>query len=139
MSAEGHCSFMNVEIDQCVKEVDTILSKKGLKIEDLHKELINSAKRIAISTIGKRINDSCDTEYDPEQCPEIVLWALGLVCEIWTLEILRQKTQEGHCYTHKKKTGEPCPIGSRFHENLFNEAKKSFQDVLIREDLLRKA
>lgn len=104
-----------------------ILSEPNLEVDTLLKEkLPEIAKRIANETIGFKENAFCNTRYEPTRSPELLLWALGLVCETWTLEILRQKTQDGHCHTHKT----PCLEGSKFHRALFNEAKKNFQDVL---------
>jgi hypothetical protein len=60
---------------------------------------------------------------------EIKIWALGLISQEWILEILRLKTVDGHCYTHKSKTGKPCPNGSQFHKELYEICQKSFKEA----------
>jgi hypothetical protein len=70
-------------------------------------------------------NLDCGTIYTENSC-EHMIWALGLICEEWTLEILRLKTVNGHCYNHKL----PCPKGSKFHKELYGICQKSFKEEL---------
>lgn len=111
--------------NRCFTEVQAILSKSNLTMDVLFKELKETVQKIATDTIGIKENISCSTKYSPSNSPELLLWALGLVCEVWVLEILRQKAQEGHCHTHSK----PCLEGKKFHENLYIECKKSFKEL----------
>lgn len=119
--------------DCCFNEVQKIFSEQNLTVENLLKErLPEIAKRIVNNTIRDRENVSCVTKY-ASNSPELLLWALGLVCEAWVLEILRQKAKDCHCRNslHCK----PCSEGSKFHRDLFNEAKRSFQEILAKVDI----
>ena len=75
--------------------------------------------------IGTHKNLDCGTTYS-ENSLEIKIWALGLICQEWILEILRLKTLNGHCYNHKL----PCPKGSQFHRELYEMCQKSFKEAL---------
>lgn len=88
-------------------------------------KLVPGALEIGQNRIGKRSNPECNTEYT-EGHAEIFIWALGLMCQEWILENFRKKSEDGHCWTHKK----PCENGSEFHKNLFMECKGSFEDAL---------
>lgn len=117
---------MSYVSDRCLQKVDKII-KQNLLVDDLlKKELPEIAKAVAKEIIHERRNDECWIVYDPNCSPELLIWALGLACESWSLGILRLKAKEGHCYAHTK----PCQKGVEFHKGLFRECKKSFEEVL---------
>jgi hypothetical protein len=79
--------------------------------------------------LGTRSQVDCKVMYS-EKHTEMRIWALGLICQEYILEMFKKKAANGHCYTHKKVTGKPCSEGSKFHEDLLQSCKKSFEDVL---------
>jgi len=91
--------------------------------------LVPPAIDVARDRIGTKSNSECQTTYT-EHHYEPFIWALGLICLEWIMEDLRRKAEEGHCHTHKKELGRPCEKGSEFHKALYEECKKSFEDVL---------
>jgi hypothetical protein len=91
----------------------------------LLERLVPYVKEYSRKRIETHKNLDCGTIY-AENSLEHLIWALGLICEEWTLEILRLKTVNGHCYTHKL----PCPNGSQFHKELHEICQKSFKEAL---------
>lgn len=61
-----------------------------------------------------------------QNSPELVLWKLGVICEAWSLEILRRKAEDGHCYVHPK----PCTVSREFHSRLMEIAASEFEQVV---------
>jgi hypothetical protein len=122
---------MEFDYNQCFDNVQTILSENNLLVEELIKDkLLILAKEFANEKIGLRQNIPCEVHYYAVKSPEILIWALGLVCESWTLEILKQKTIDGHCHTHKGINQKSCDEGTKFHRDLYIEAKNSFEQVI---------
>lgn len=122
---------MEIDPNQCFNELQKIFSEKDLTVDELLREKLPLlAKKYATEKIGSRQNISCGVNYDPEKSPEILIWALGLVCECWTLELFKRKTFDGHCHTHKQKNRKSCEKGTEFHRELYDEAKNSFEQVI---------
>lgn len=117
------------EIKQKMLEFITI-SKVNFegKITDMVNIDLDKVKQFAMNEFKPRENVECKVVYSRDS-PELFLWALGLICEIWTLNLLKQKAKGGHCYTHKEQNGKPCPKGTKFHKELFLEAKESFEEI----------
>jgi len=102
---------------------------------DLLSRLLPHVFEYGKKRIGKHENPECATVYT-EYHVETFFWSLGLISFEWILEDLRRKTKEGHCHTHKEKTGRPCPKGSAFHGQLYELCKKSFTEVIEAHKLL---
>jgi hypothetical protein len=98
-------------------------------IYELALKLVPGAVEIGRSRIGNKSNPECATEYT-EAHVEIFIWALGLMCQEWVLENFSRKSEDGHCRTHKQTQQVPCKKGSEFHKNLYEECKRTFEDVL---------
>lgn len=96
---------------------------------ELALKLVPGAVEIGQIRIGKKSNPDCGTEY-AESHVEIFIWALGLMCQEWVLENFSRKSIDGHCWTHKQIQQVPCKKGSEFHKNLFEECKRTFEEVL---------
>ena len=60
---------------------------------------------------SQRESTDCQLEYKPHNL-EIKMWSLAIS---WLTEILKQKTENGHCrkmeHTHGKREPRKCPIG----------------------------
>jgi len=98
-------------------------------IHELALKLVPGAVEIGQHRIGKKSNPDCATEYT-EGHVEIFIWALGLMCQEWILENLSKKSSEGHCWTHKQNTKQPCEKGAKFHKSLYEECRRTFEEVL---------
>jgi hypothetical protein len=75
---------------------------------------MNGARATADLYIEAKSNRECETQYD-SRCMEYIVWGLALLSVAWVSEIFRLKTKDGHCYTHKTSSCQPCPQGRRFH------------------------
>jgi len=93
--------------------------------------LFLALRAVEVASIYLKTDDNqpCDTKYQADSWEQIVL-ALSLLTEAWITEILRRKTRDGHCWTHKGKTGPPCPIGSRFHKQLRDDCISDLERML---------
>lgn len=76
-----------------------------------------------------RSNPECETCYN-WQGYEYRFWKLGLMSMAWIITLLKLKTEQGHCHTHKKQTGNPCAIGSKFHKQFYDDCIESFETAL---------
>jgi hypothetical protein len=92
-------------------------------------KLVLGALEINKVRIGEKSNQECGTIYN-ERSVDTFIWALGIMCQEWILENLRKKSAEGHCWTHKQNTKQPCEKGAEFHKSLYEECRRTFEEVL---------
>jgi len=101
---------------------------RGLELIDsiiparLHPEIMN----YAFSKIGRFEKKECKLQYT-EYHNEVYFWGLGFLCLEWTLGILKQKSEEGHCNAHEV----PCTDASSFHSELYQICKKSIKELIL--------
>jgi hypothetical protein len=104
---------------------EALSSPNGLY--ELALKLVPSAVKIGRSRIEKKSNPECLTEYG-ENHVETFIWSLGLMCQEWILENFRRKSENGHCWNQNHE--KPCKEGSKFHKNLYEECKRSFEEII---------
>lgn len=92
--------------------------------KELLEKLIKSSYEVLTEIIGERNCPGCITYTN--KSPELISWAIGLICIRYNLYLLQKKKIDGHCKTHKL----PCQKGGIFHDELFNEVKKSFYELV---------
>lgn len=103
----------------------------GNKGGDFLEELRHRSKELAKNRIRTSFNRECETRYD--NCGyEYQIWAIGLLTMSWAIEILRRKTRDGHCHTHKEKDPDKksCPTGKQFHGQIHQDCIESFDRLL---------
>jgi len=115
---------MEIDANYWCNEVEKLMSPHKSP-DRIMMEIIPLAKELA-KKMEVKSEPPCKVYYDPTLSPEMFIWALGVVCECWTLEILRRKMQHGHCYAHAT----PCGKGSQFHQKFYDEVKGSFEQVI---------
>jgi len=109
----------------------------GLFWSLLGNKIIYLCKEYSATPEQKECSDLDPTSYGPISTETIMLM-LGLMASSWFKVNVKKKTEKGHCnnkahepVTETKPTN--CPIGSRFHSNLYNDY------IAILEDFLNKA
>ena len=90
--------------------------------------IIGQANALA-GSIEPIVNNECETGYQSNSY-ESVIAALAFLSVAWVTENFRRKTLDGHCWTHKQTTGQPCQIGSRFHAELRSRWLESLSRLL---------
>jgi hypothetical protein len=122
VSSEDVSAFAN-EVDQCLKAAQVT---GGLDLSIFVGELAGAARRlsegrmqtIAISSCGVTYHAG-DMEYDE--------WAMALLLMARSVESLRRKARDGHCYAHAK----PCNIAQPTEMRVWNNCLESFEKLLV--------
>lgn len=109
--------------------VQHLISKNmQLNWPTLTEDLLNSSR-----VIQERKSKDCCIEYKSGS-PEIRFWDLALICTSWILEILKQKTQKGHCnnidHKHGEKEPRDCKLGYDFHLQMYNDCLSLLRNVI---------
>lgn len=114
-------------IDKTIAKVRALNNQYPFK--DIVLELYDPIKEYTRKRIGEQKQLECNLVYNEDKL-EMLFWALGLMSLEWTLGILRKKTEEGHCNVHRKQAGDFCQQASDFHRKLYEQCKRTFNEVL---------
>lgn len=86
-----------------------------------------------VSNVPLRDYNECNLQYSGGSL-ENRMWSLVLISISWLLNNLKMKSENGHCqntvHSHGDKTPRLCPVGSKFHRELYDECLKLLEDIL---------
>jgi hypothetical protein len=71
---------------------DLISKNSQLNLQTFAVDLLNSK----VNKLPERESKDCQLQYEVDNL-EIKIWSLALLSMSWIIEILKQKTQHGHC------------------------------------------
>lgn len=90
--------------------------------------------------LDKRKDDECRVSYDHNNV-EYVFWVMALMFMSWSITNFKWKNQNGHCqnidHPHGNTNPRYCQGGTKFHQDLYNECVKTFEDLLTRSNSLK--
>lgn len=87
-------SINQADIISYFERVQDLISKNmQLNWQTFILDLLKSSR---VDKIPERKYDECQVDYK-FLSPEITLWDLAILSMSWTVELLKQKTQNGHC------------------------------------------
>lgn len=116
-------------VQQAVREAEQEGVDPAIKLGRFAGGMVERAVAVAQSCFETTQNNECGTGYRALSY-EYIVWALAFLSEAWVSENFRRKTSDGHCWTHKQATGQPCHTGSRFHADLHTQCLNSFGGLL---------
>lgn len=106
-----------------------ILKHSQLNLQNFVTDLLNSKP----NKLSERESIDCQLEYKSHNL-EIKIWSLALLSMSWTLEILKRKTQNGHCrniaHEHGEREPRNCESGYNFHLQMYKDCLSSFREVI---------
>jgi hypothetical protein len=109
--------------------INVAATKQGCDLPRFVSEMMNRARAAADLYIEAKSNRECETQYD-SHCMEYIVWGLALLSVAWVSEIFRLKTRDGHCYTHKASSRQPCQQGRSFHAVLHADFINSVRQLV---------
>jgi hypothetical protein len=119
-----------VDVSAFAKEVDQAINKSmipndGLNLDIFAIEVAKAAQNLSLIRMAIRTNAGCRVSFKPQDI-EYVEWAMGLLLMARSVEIMRRKTRDTHCYAHKK----PCSVAGTFNETILKDCIDSFEVLL---------
>jgi hypothetical protein len=109
-------------------------SGKGVFIPFLMWKLGEISHVEASKYLVNRKQDECRVNYDHNNV-EYIIWVMALMFMSWSITNLKRKMQNGHCrnidHPHGDRNPRLCQEGTKFHQELYNECAKTFEDLLI--------
>jgi len=115
-------------------------SGKGVFVPFLMWRLGEISPVEASKYLDKRKDDECRVSYDHNNV-EYVIWVMALMFMSWSITNLKRKRQNGHCqninHPHGNTNPRYCQEGTKFHQELYNECVKTFEDLLTLSNSLK--
>jgi hypothetical protein len=115
-------------------------SGKGVFVPFLMWKLGEISPVEASKYLDKRKDDECRVSYDHNNV-EYVIWVMALMFMSWSITNLKRKRQNGHCqninHPHGNTNPRYCQEGTKFHQELYNECVKTFEDLLTLSNSLK--
>lgn len=91
------------------------------------------APKEASKYLDKRTEADCGLSYD-EDNNEYRIWIIALMTTSWIITNWEKKTEDGHCQNKGHWSDEQhqfCPVGSKFHKELYDECIKTFENISV--------
>jgi hypothetical protein len=111
------------EVDKAINE--SIIPEGGLDLCIFAIGAAKAAQKLSLSRMATRTNAGCGVSFKPQDI-EYIEWAMGLLLMARSVEIMRRKTRDTHCYVHKK----PCSVAGAFNKTILKDCIDSFEVLL---------
>ena len=119
----------NDMVDYCEYIQQLISRHSQLNLQNFVIDLLNAKP----DKLSERESVDCKLEYKFDNL-EIRMWSLALLSMSWIIEILKRKTQDGHCHNtnheHGEKEPRNCKSGYDFHLQMYKDCLSSFREVI---------
>lgn len=124
-------SINQTDVISYFERVNGLISKHmQLNWQTFILDLLNSSR---VDKVTERKDGDCQVEYKFGS-PEITLGDLAILSTSWILEILKRKTQDGHCqnieHEHGRREPRNCMKGYEFHLQMYRDFLSSIRDLV---------